>query len=86
MDKHGSLSWVPNNIEKFNREHRENFIKMLSELSLFDKILNMKFKDRFLRGRIIDRLLEINETHNIFTENLNTSDPSDIEVLINFNL
>jgi hypothetical protein len=60
--KMGSLSWVPNNMEKFLREHKEPLLQQLSKLSLFDSILNMKFKNRGLRGRIIDRLIEIHET------------------------
>lgn len=66
VERHGSWLWVPDNIEKFERDHKEKFLNNLKELQLYDKILTVKNGNRFfgsnMRGSILDRLIVINET------------------------
>lgn len=68
--RHGSLLWVPENPDKFNREHRDKFFSLLSDLELYEKILLIKSKankpsKQPTIGTILDRLNVINKSKQI---------------------
>lgn len=87
LEKHGSWLWVPDNIEKFNRDHKEKFLKNLKELQLYDKILSVKNGDRSfgssMRGSILDRLIVMNSNKSKtfeFGQDMVPHSPTDMEV------